>query len=189
MLPGQAKEHCMDSPFEGRLIRLRAVEPDDEARYHTWMNDPEVTEYLTMRYPISHAGERKWIDDITSPNYEHTVFAVDALDDGAHIGTVELRTSRPESRDANLGIMIGDKTRWDRGYGTDAMRTLCRYGFNEMNLHRIELDVFDGNDRAVKVYERIGFKAAGRRRDAVFQRGRYHDELMMDLLEGEMRDE
>jgi RimJ/RimL family protein N-acetyltransferase len=178
----------MDSPFEGRLIRLRAVEADDEARYHSWVNDPEVTENLTIRYPISHEGQRKWMEGATTPDYANAVFAVEALDDGALIGTAELRTRRPENRDANLGIMIGDKTRWDHGYGSDAMRTICRYGFSEMNLHRIELDVFEGNDRAVKVYERVGFKPAGRRRDAVFQRGRYQDELMMDLLEGELRD-
>lgn len=179
----------MDSPFEGRLVRLRAVEPDDEPRYHSWVNDPEVTENLTLRYPISHAAEKKWIEDATSPNYGNAVFAIEVLADGAHIGTIELRTRRPENRDANLGIMIGDKTRWDRGYGSDAMRTICRYGFSEMNLHRIELGVFEGNDRAVKVYERVGFNPAGRRRDAVFQRGRYQDELMMDLLEGELRDD
>jgi RimJ/RimL family protein N-acetyltransferase len=166
-------------------VRLRSVEMEDAERYFPWINDPDVTEHLQLRYPISRASQRAWTES-ASTSYELARFAVEVIEDGAHIGTVDLRPSRPESRCAELGIMIGDKTRWGGGYGTDTMRTVCRFGFEEMNLHRIELDVYEENERAVKVYERVGFKHSGRRREAVYQRGHYQDVILMDLLEGEL---
>jgi RimJ/RimL family protein N-acetyltransferase len=93
----------------------------------------------------------------------------------------------PENRSARLGIAIGAKARWDGGYGTDAMRVLCRFGFDMMNLHRIELDVYADNLRAEHVYEKVGFRVEGRRREALYKFGRYHDVVVMGLLEGELR--
>ncbi|HKS92694.1 MAG TPA: GNAT family protein, partial [Tepidiformaceae bacterium] len=72
-------------------------------------------------------------------------------------------------------------------YGTDTMRTVCRFGFEVMNLHRIELDVSERNKRAIAVYERVGFKVEARRRHARFKFGAYVDVVVMGLLEGELK--
>lgn len=173
------------SPFEGRLIRLRALEPEDEPRFHEWMNDPEVTDGVYLRYPVSHAFERAWIEK-EECGYAAASFAIEALDDGLLMGTVSLRASAPENRSATLGIVIGDKSRWGRGYGTDTMLTICRFGFEEMNLHRIELEVFNTNQRAIRVYERVGFQHEGTRREVFFSRGAYRELYVMGLLEGEL---
>ena len=103
------------------------------------------------------------------------------------IGGVDLRPSSQENREATLGITIGDKAVWDGGYGTDTMRTICRFGFEMMNLHRIQLEVYAGNERARHVYEKVGFRLEGCRREAFFKYGRYQDVLVMGLLEGELR--
>ena len=176
-----------ESPFEGKLIRLRAREPEDEPRYYRWLNDPEVTEYLLLRYPVSHVFERQWLEDDGGPTYEKAGFAIETLTDGQHIGSITLRGAAPELRMAVLGIFVGEKSFWDGGYGTDAMRTVCRFGFDMMNLHRIELDVYAENLRAVRVYENVGFVVEACRRRANFQFGRYHDLLTMGLIEGELR--
>lgn len=89
-------------------------------------------------------------------------------------------------RRAELGIALGDKAYWDGGYGTDTMRTLCRFGFEEMNLHRIELWVFEENVRAQHVYQKVGFTVEGRLRDAMYKAGHYQDGILMGLLEGEL---
>lgn len=176
----------MDSPYEGKLIRLRAREPEDEPLLFQWFNDEEVREYLgAAPYPASHASERDFIAR-SNPGYVNAGFAVETIAEGELIGGVDLRTGSPEDRSATLGIAIGDKRRWDGGYGTDAMRTVCRFGFATMNLHRIELTVSAENARARHVYAKVGFKEEGVLRDHRFGRGMYTDTVVMGLLEGEL---
>ncbi len=177
----------MQSPFEGRLIRLRAWEAEDEPSIFRWINDSEVTEYLNARYPFSHQQEREWLTRTGAAGYANASFAVERRGDGLLIGSVSLRADAPENRAATLGIMIGEKGCWDGGYGTDTMLTVCRFGFGQMNLHRIELEVFAEHARARHVYEKIGFQVEGVRRDAQYRRGRYRDLVVMGLLEGELR--
>lgn len=174
-------------PFEGTLIRLRAREPEDAPLLFQWFNDPEVTEHLAMRYPLSMKSEREFIESVSSPGYAHAGFAVETLADHRLIGGVDLLNASPENRCASLGIAIGDKASWDGGYGTDTMRTVCRFGFEMMNLHRIQLEVYANNERARHVYEKVGFVLEGRRRQALYKYGSYHDVLVMSLLEGELR--
>lgn len=177
----------MRSPFEGKLVRLRAREPEDEPCHNAWFNDPDVLRYLGRRYPISHVQSRKMLEP--DPRYGWSIgFIIETLLEGDPIGQVFLGSGSPEDRSAELGISIGDKTRWDGGYGTDAMRTVCRFGFEMMNLHRIQLGVYVENERAVHVYERIGFRKEARRRHAYFKEGIHHDALVMGLLEGELVD-
>lgn len=176
----------MDSPFEGRLIRLRAYEPEDEPLLHQWYNDPEVTQYLMLRYPLSHRTEREFVERTMQPEHGNAHFAVVLKDGGELVGGTGLSLRQPENREGLLGISIGNKAYWDRGYGTDAMRTLCRFGFEQMNLHRIELEVFAANERARRVYERVGFQVEGVRRQAIYKYGRYQDIVVMGLLEGEL---
>ena len=176
----------MESPFEGRLIRLRAYEPEDESKLYEWYNDPEVTRHLMLRYPLSHATERDFIEQMKQPGHNNAHFAVVRKENGELIGGTGLAVPHPEIREGVLGISIGNKSFWDQGYGTDTMRTLCRFGFEMMNLHRIELEVYAENERARKVYERVGFRVEGTRRDAIFKYGRYQDIVVMGLLEGEL---
>lgn len=170
------------------LVRLRAPEPDDVERFHRWMNDPEVTATLGRRYPVTLAEERDWVAQRGAQSYASGAhFAVDTAD-GVHIGSVGLfDTAYPENRSAQLGVFIGDKAYWGRGYGTAAVRAACRFGFAEMNLHRIELLVFAGHARARRVYERLGFVVEAVCRERHWDGGRWHDDVLMSLLEGELR--
>ena len=176
----------MGAPFEGRLVRLRAREPEDEPLLFRWFNDPEVTENLVIRYPLSHAQERQFIESCSNPGYDRASFAVEAINEAKLIGGVDLVNASPENRSASLGIAIGDKEHWDSGYGTDTMITVCRFGFEMMNLRRIELTVYARNERAQHVYEKVGFKVEGRLRDGRYKFGGYEDVIVMGLLEGEL---
>ena len=175
-----------DSPFEGRLIRLRAREPEDVPQLYEWFNDPEVTEHLAMRYPLSLRSEREFVDSASDVGYNNINFAIETLD-GKMIGGCGLETASPENRSAELGIAIGDKNFWGGGYGTDTMRTLVRFGFDMMNLHRVQLDVYANNLRAQHVYEKVGFRVEVRKRNAIYKLGAYQDVLVMGILEGELR--
>lgn len=174
--------------IEGTVVNLRAPDLADLERNHRWINDRDVTKYLggTARYAMSMAAEEAWMRTLCSQqmSYERVFFAIETKD-GRHIGNTNLFNSSPEVRLAELGIMIGDKEYWNRGYGTDAMLTLVRFGFEQMNLHRIALGVFAFNDRAQAVYRKVGFVEEGRERDAYYQDGRYWDVLRMSILREE----
>ena len=173
--------------YDGALVRLRTMEPGDAERLHRWINDPDITEHLAVRYPMSIANEQDWVTANKTISYGQANFAVETLAEGRHVGGVDIRTSSPENRKGELGLMIGDKTVWGQGYGLDAVRTACRFGFEEMNLHRVELWVHATNERAIRVYERAGFVTEGVARDSWYKGGRYLDQLLMGLLRGELK--
>jgi RimJ/RimL family protein N-acetyltransferase len=137
--------------------------------------------------PLSHRSQQEFLESHSQPEYNGASFAIITRTDSVLIGGCDLRAERLENRSASLGIAIGDKSYWDGGYGTDAMRVLCRFGFEHMNLHRIELEVYAGNERARHVYEKVGFTVEACRRQAHFKYGKYMDVFVMGLLEGELR--
>ena len=174
------------NPFEGGLVRLRAREQRDEPNNLRWNNDIEVTQHINARYPQSSASRRVRIGPDESPDFGLMLLAIDTLD-GLHIGNCSLFHGSPEDRGATLGIYIGEAAYRGGGYGTEAMRVLCRFGFDMMNLHRIELEVFATNERALHVYEKVGFVREVQRREADFRFGAYRDVVVMGLLRGELR--
>ncbi len=176
--------------IEGELVRLRAPEADDLERCHRWMNDPEVTRFLTARYPISMRKEQEWLDQRIKEgnNFENVVLAIELKEEGTHVGTIGLHRASAEDRTAGLGIVIGEKGCWAKGYGTDAIRTLLRFAFEQMNLHCVWLWVYDFNERAQACYRRCGFVDEGRMREAHYAEGRYSDHLVMGILRREWQE-
>jgi RimJ/RimL family protein N-acetyltransferase len=171
--------------IEGRLARLRAVEPDDAERAYRWINDREVTRNLMARYPFSLQWEKEWVEGAAKrTGYDDLALAIETLD-GVHIGQCGLHKGRPEDRHAELGIMIGDKDYWNRGFGTDAMLTLVRFAFEQMNLNKVALGVMEFNERAQAVYRKVGFVEEGRAREDYYQDGRYWDIVRMSVLRRE----
>jgi len=172
--------------LEGTLVNLRAPEMDDLDRNTRWINDREVTRFLSMRYEISRAAEESWLRELCSKpmTYDRVFFAIETKD-GHHIGNINLFSAQPEERKCELGIMIGEKACWSQGYGTDALRTLLRFAFDEMNMNRVQLHVFAFNERAQAAYRKAGFVEEGRRREAIFTEGAYHDTVVMSALRDE----
>src|ERR1700674_2530281 len=170
---------------QGKLVRFRALEPEDAERAYRWINDREVTKFLMARYPFSLASERDWAAQATKTNdFTEARFAIETLD-GVHIGICGLHRGRPEDRWADLGIMIGEAEYRSQGYGTDSMLTLLRFAFYQMNLNKVALGVFEINLRAMAVYKKCGFVEEGRGREEYYQDGRYIDVVRMGVLRRE----
>ena len=169
--------------IEGKLVNLRAREMTDVERMTRWINDREVTRYMGARYPWSSEAEEAFLRGSTSKPmaFGDVLFAIETKD-GEHIGSTGLHRASSENRDAELGIMIGEKAYWSKGYGSDAVTTVVRFAFEEMNLNRIELHVYDFNKRAQAAYRKCGFVEEGRMRDANFAAGRFHDVVVMAVL-------
>ncbi len=170
----------------GESVRLRAIEREDIPTFVRWFNDPEVRRYLLMYEPLSKAREERWFEAHLDKQNEF-IFAIEVrTEEGwVHIGNIGLHRVDWKNRNATLGIALGEKAYWGRGYGTDAVRTALRFAFQELNLHRVELEVVADNLRAIRCYEKAGFVREGTRREAIFRDGRYHDAHVMAVLAGE----
>jgi RimJ/RimL family protein N-acetyltransferase len=172
--------------IEGRLVRLRTLEPADLERAYAWVNDREVTQYLMLRYPMSRAQEAKYLTETSAQgnSFADVRLAIETKE-GVHIGMCGLHRARPEDRGAELGIMIGDRAFWSNGYGTDTVQTMLRFAFEQINMHKVALGVFEFNERAMACYRKCGFVDEGRFREEYFQDGRYWDVVRMSILRGE----
>ena len=169
--------------IQGKRVRLRAVEPSDLPDYHRWLNDPEVTRYLKIYTPLSMLDEEAWYEEMRADRSQ-MVFAIET-DSGQHIGNLALMDLNWKDRSAELGIVVGDKSQWGRGYAQDAIRTLLAFAFGEMNLHRVCLHVYADHEPAIHAYRKCGFVEEGRLRDDIYAEGRYHDMLVMGILKRE----
>jgi ribosomal-protein-alanine N-acetyltransferase len=173
---------------QGSRVCLRPLAREDlNTRYLAWLNDPEVTRYMeTGTFPTTARDLEKFYDEVTGTR-DQVILAVADKKSGQHIGNVKLGPIHWVHRCATFGIMIGDKKFWGRGAGFDATRLMVEYGFERLNLRRIELGVFAEHDAAVRCYEKVGFKVEGRMRESLFQDGKYVDRLWMGLLRPEYK--
>ena len=173
----------------GKLVRLRAIEMDDLDRYVAWVNDEEVMRFVAVTaLPISRASEEEWIRRATTHTRPPEItYAIETLEGIHHIGSVSLHNVGGPARNAELGIMIGDKTYWNRGFGTDTVRTMVAFAFDELNLNRVSLTVDEDNGRGIACYRKCGFVQEGRLRQDRFRAGEYRDTIVMGVLREEIR--
>lgn len=172
--------------FDGTLVKLRLREPTDAETLVPWLNDAEVKRHLGGRYPWSLAAEQAYLRDQTSsPVAFGDLGLLIETKEGRPIGTIGLHGMTPENREATLGIMIGEKDCWSQGYGTDAIITLLRFAFAEINLHRVQLEVFADNTRAIACYRKCGFVEEVRMRRDRYRLGAWIDALVMGVLRTE----
>ncbi|MEX0991160.1 MAG: GNAT family protein [Actinomycetota bacterium] len=171
------------SPLDGELIRLRALTEADAEPLNPKFSDLDVLLGLgKIPFPQSLDGFREFVRRQSEDDTQiHLV--IETLD-GCPIGICGLMDLDRHSRQGKAGIWIA-RDHWNAGAGTDAMRTLCRWGFGELNLHRIWLLVHSTNPRAIRAYEKVGFVKEGTQRDDHFIDGRFIDTHVMGLLEHE----
>ncbi|MEJ2736582.1 MAG: GNAT family protein [Anaerolineae bacterium] len=166
----------------GERIVFRAIEQQDLPDYVEWLNDPQVLEYFGTYSPLSLPQEEKWYEEMLQDR-SFCVFAIEF--EGQHVGGAGLSAIDGRTASAEAGLFIGRPDMWGHGLGFDVLQTLLRFGFAQMNLNRIYLRVFAENERAVHLYEKLGFQHEGRWRQAEFRHGRYHDLLWMSVLRDE----
>jgi RimJ/RimL family protein N-acetyltransferase len=191
----------------GERIRFRGVERNDLSTFINWYNDPEVLRGISVYLPFSMADEEDWFEGMRKrPADEHNLAIEVSLpreqadlsgervgetaNEGGEerwklIGSCGFFNLDQRNRSSEFGIMIGEKSYWNKGYGTESVRLLCQHGFNTLNLNRIYLRVFENNPRAIRAYEKVGFSHEGRQRQAEFRDGKYIDIIVMSMLKDE----
>ena len=172
--------------IRGERVLLRAPEREDIPTFVRWFNDADVLDHLAMRAPMSAAAEASWYERMLgnqgTTDYH---FVICLADDRRPIGTIGLHGIDLTHGIAEFGIAIGETAEWGKGYGLDATRAICDFGFGELRLERISLLVYANNPRARRTYEGAGFRHEGTMRRALYQHGERIDVHVMALLRDE----
>jgi aminoglycoside 6'-N-acetyltransferase len=166
-------------PLEGRRVRLRPAAPDDEAAFTAILTDPSVHAWWQAADPATDAR------DLTGREDDVAVWAIEA--DGEVVGIIQAHEETdPRYRHAGIDIVLASRAQ-DKGYGSDAVRTVARWLIEERRHHRVTMDPAASNDRAIRAYGRVGFRPVGllRRYEGDLD-GSWHDGLLMDLLAHEL---
>jgi RimJ/RimL family protein N-acetyltransferase len=175
--------------FRGRLVRLATEESQALAEAMSkWQRDSEFHRLLDTEpaMAISVKGTKDWIEKVLEKEDATFIFfTIHTLDEDRLIGFVGLDTIRWNHGDAFVFLALGEREYWGKGYGTDAMRVILRYAFTELNLHRVSLDVFEYNPRAIRSYEKAGFRYEGRKRKSLSRDGQRADDVWMGILREE----
>ncbi|KGP73065.1 GNAT family N-acetyltransferase [Pontibacillus yanchengensis] len=179
----------------GKNVELRPVTKPDLQNVYRWNNDEDITRLGSgseFAYQINNpleAIEAHYEQNLTQHNLltHGYVFSVYEKESSQHIGKCDFRDINVITRSATIGLVIGEKDYWGKGYGMDIIMTLAKHLFYDLNMERIQLDTWSGNHQALRVYEKCGFQLEGRLRSNEFVNGEYYDTIMMGLLRSEFQ--
>ena len=173
--------------YQGELVRLVATNPEELAKlYKRWDRNSLFTRLLDdqPRIPFSEKKIKEWLEkDLEKLIPEEFLFSIFALDSQKVIGFIVLGPLEWNHGNSWVAIGIGEPDYWGKGYGTEAMQLALRYAFTELNLHRVSLDVFGYNRRAIRSYEKAGFVLEGVQRKIVQREGQRWDVHFMGVLQ------
>lgn len=179
----------MNDVFTGKLVRLSAFDPEEMSKaWSRWNRNSEYFRLLNSsgRAIQSPKASLKWMEEeVAERSPASYFFSIRTLADDRLIGELGLDVVNWSGRDAFVGLGIGETEYWGKGYGTDVMNILLRFAFAEINLRRVTLTVFEYNPRAIRSYEKAGFRHEGRVRKVLNKDGKRWDVLYMGILREE----
>ena len=179
----------MKDIFTGKLVRLSAFDPEEMSKaFPRWNSNSEYFRLLnsSARRMESSNAALKWMEkDVEEISPASYYFGIRTLAEDKLIGEISLDVVNWSGRDAFVGLGIGETEYWSKGYGTDVMNVLLRFAFMEVNLRRVTLGVFEYNPRAIRSYEKAGFRYEGCLRRLLNREGRRWDNLFMGILREE----
>lgn len=187
MADGMVMERDLWRPGEivGRRVVLRRHRPENLATVYRWYRDPEVarlTRYQIRPMPRDEV-ERFFQTRLLGP--DSVAYAIHIALTDRLIGLTTFSSLDPDNGSVSFHITLGERDAWGQGYGTEAASLMLRHAFERLGLHRVGLSVFSFNERAIRSYEKAGFRMEGRLRDAIARDGRYWDEIQMGALRPE----
>lgn len=174
--------------FTGGLVQLVALDAEKDAeRFAHWDMDSEYRRQLDSdpHLPNRVKKIKEGIEKEQDEDPNTIAFSVRTLADDKLIGFVAFDGINWQHGDTFVAIGIGDSAYRGNGYGTDAMQVMLRYGFQELNLYRVQLNVFSYNERAIKSYLKAGFNIEGRQRGMLLRNGQRWDFVYMSILRNE----
>ncbi|MFB4324560.1 GNAT family protein [Priestia sp. BR_2] len=176
----------LETRIEGDRIVLRPVREDEFDVYFELLQDAESNRLTGTQQTFTKDSIAAWIHNIGYAHEDRLDMMIAEKESDELIGEVVLNEIDLNNRSGNIRISISGRHS-NKGYGTEALKLMLRYGFESLSLHRIELGVYAFNPRAIHVYEKLGFKREGTLRDSLYWDGTFHDMIVMSILEEEYR--
>ena len=179
----------MKDILKGQWVKLAATDPEEASKsFVRWQSDSEFKRLLDSG--AVGLNSTKAIKEFIEKESDQAGtnlfwFVIRSLEDDRLLGDVLLDVGRWNMREGFVGIGLGDRDFWGKGYGTEAMQLILQFAFTEVNLRRVSLNVFEYNPRAIRSYEKVGFQHEGRLRGALLREGRRWDMLFMGILREE----
>lgn len=167
--------------LEGERIYLSPMNEEDVEMYTKWMNDFLVTDGLSMSARmVTLESEKNYINSMAKHG-EYQFAIIDKKTDTL-IGNGGFSMINHIKQNAEVGLFIGEEDMRNKGYGSEALNLMVKYGFEYLNLNNIMLKVYSFNDRAIKCYKKCGFKEFGRRHNVMPIKNKWYDEIYMEIL-------
>lgn len=172
--------------LQGEQVRLTALTADDLPIIAGWQQDAEFLRLFDARpaYPQTESALAEWLNERRKAS-DAFLFAIRRREGDELLGYVELEGILWSHQCGWLSIAIGERAAWGQGYGTEATRLLLEFAFRELNLYRVQLTVFSYNERAIALYEKLGFQREGTFREFLNRDGERHDMHLYGLLRRE----
>ncbi len=159
-------------------VSLRAIKDSDTGNIVRWRNSDFVQKNFFYRETLTEKTHENWLLKVLSGEVAQFIIEADGID----IGSTFLRDIDKTANKAEFGIFIGEQSALGKGYGTKACKLICEYGFQNLNLNKIYLRVFESNKGAIKSYQNAGFKVEGVFRDDAFLDGEYINTVFMAMF-------
>lgn len=172
--------------LRGKTVRLTAVEKEDLGTVGRWYEDAGFARLFDAipAAPKSAAQLAEWLDGVQKDK-SGFLFAIRPVDEDTLLGYVELDGILWSNGNAWIGLGLGQRDNWGKGYGTEALQLTLAFAFDELNLHRVQLSVFAYNKRAIALYEKLGFVREGVYREHIRRDGQFYDMFLYGLLRRE----
>ena len=170
--------------LDGERIYLRPLDKGDLKYIKKWGNDAEILSLIGEVKPMTQGDVEAFFEKVQNDK-NRDWFTIVLKENNRVVGEAGLLRMFKPWRTTDMTIIIGEKDVWGKGYGTETIHLLMEYAFKQLNFHRISIGVVDFNERAIRFWEKAGFKKEGAQRDGYFFNDKYYDFVMMSILEDE----
>lgn len=170
--------------LKSRRLTLKPLDETDTENIVIWRNKKEIIDNLFSIGGITKEGHLKWYEKYLNSK-ERLEFVIIKNEDNNKIGTIGLSNIDNINQKAEYGIILGELDEWGKGYAKEASECIIEYGFNQLDLQKIYLKVFNDNLTAINLYKKLGFLEEGILRRDVLKEGEFKDVMMMSILKGE----
>lgn len=170
--------------LNGKKIRLVSLSREDLPKARDWVNDSYLKARMLRVVPVSQEDQEKWYEDIVQ-DPSKIVFAIKTLNDGQHIGNTGLYHIDWTHRRAEFWILIGERSFWGQGIGSDVVSLMQQYAFETLNLNKLYVNVGIDNEAAIALYKKANFVHEGIMKEHYYIEGKWIDVVIMEILRSE----